>query len=227
MNVTRRSFVSGIGAGAAALALPAAEGQLVFKQTDWHFAEFDKLLKSTAKVKQIFDAKSIADGGFLTPLKNSFNGLHFGFGIPADQIRIVAALHGPANLMNFDDSMWEKYRLGEYTKINDPKTSKPVTRNPFFAKKYGPATDPNDRTSIYQDASIETLQSRGMQLLSCHNSTEGVVHALIEQFSLKTPAEEMVADLQSHMVAGAIAVPAMVAAIALLQSEGHYTYLAA
>jgi hypothetical protein len=226
MNVSRRTFVGGIAAGAAAaVTLPAADAQAVYMRSDWHTAEFDKLLKSTARVRQIFDAKQIADGGFLPQMKNAFNGFHFGFGIPADQIRIVAALHGPANMMNFDDSMWEKYRLGEYLKVMDPKTSKPAIRNIFFAKKYGPATDPNDKTSLFQDTSIEALQSRGMQLLSCHNSTEAQVHILTTELSIKGAVEEIVADLQAHMLPGAIAVPAMVAAISLLQSEGHYTYL--
>jgi hypothetical protein len=31
---------------------------------------------------------------------------HFGFGIPADQIQVVAALHGLSNLLNFEAAAW-------------------------------------------------------------------------------------------------------------------------
>jgi hypothetical protein len=36
-----------------------------------------------------------------------------------------------------------------------------------------------------------------------------------------------VADLQSHTLPGVISVPAMVAAIAMLQNEGRYAYIMA
>ena len=31
-----------------------------------------------------------------------------------------------------EDSMWKKYKLGEYFKINDPKTSAPAVRHPYY-----------------------------------------------------------------------------------------------
>jgi hypothetical protein len=51
--------------------------------------------------------------------------------------------------------------------------------------------------------------------------------ALIKMNALKATAEEVVADLQSHALPGVIFVPAMVAAIALLQTDGHFAYIAA
>jgi intracellular sulfur oxidation DsrE/DsrF family protein len=161
-------------------------------------------------------------------MKNSFNGLQFGYDIPAGEIRIVGAMHGPANLLNFDDSMWAKYKIGDYLKLNDPKTGAPATRNIFFPKRTpAGSSDPNDRAGIYHDVSIEALMARGFQMLSCHNSTEGQAMALISKNALKDPVEDVVQDLQSHSLPGVIAVPAMVAAIAMLQTEGHYAYIVA
>jgi intracellular sulfur oxidation DsrE/DsrF family protein len=227
MQISRRTFV-GTGAaaiGALGVSATTTEAQLVYHHSDWKFAEFDALIKQRARVKQLFDIHAIADGGFLNAIKNSLNGLHFGFEIPADQIKIVVAAHGPSNMLNFDDSMWAKYKLGEFLKLNDPKTGKPTTRNPYFPKGPATSTDPEDRASIFQDTSIEGLQGRGVKFLSCHNSTQAVARELIEQFSLKQPAEEITQDLQSHTVPGVLIVPAMVAAITLLQSEGRYTYI--
>jgi intracellular sulfur oxidation DsrE/DsrF family protein len=102
-------------------------------------------------------------------------------------------------------------------------------RNIFFPAKsapaHGAAEDPNDETSSYQDASIQTLQSRGVQFLCCHTATEEQSRILIKQYSLTQQPEEIVKDLLSHVHPGTLIVPAMVSAIALLQSEGHCSYV--
>lgn len=227
MKFTRRLFVStGAAAlGAIGLASDTATAQLVDKHKDWKFGEFDALLRISARAKQVYDIRPIAEGKFLNNIKNSLNGFHFGFDIPVDQIKIVVAMHGPSNMLNFDDSMWEKYRLGEWLKVTDPKTGKPAVRNLYFAKKTTGSADPEDRASTFQDTSVERLQSRGVKFLSCHTATEEQVSTLIEQYSLKTPPAEIVQELQAHTLPGILIVPAMVATISLLQSEGHYTYI--
>jgi hypothetical protein len=53
----------------------------------------------------------INDGKFLNNMKNSLNGLRFRFGIPKDEIKVAGALHGPADMLNYDDYVWNKYRL--------------------------------------------------------------------------------------------------------------------
>ncbi len=230
MTFSRRSFVNGISTsiaalGALGLSSGSAGAQLIDKHSDWKFGEFDLLLKVSARAKQVYDIRSIADGKFLNNIKNSLNGFHFGFNIPVDQIKLVAAMHGPSNMLNFDDSMWDKYRLGEWLKVDDPKTSKPAIRNIYFPRKPATSTDPEDRASIFQDTTIERLQGRGVKFLSCHTATEEQVHALIEQYALKTPVEEVVKDLEAHTLPGVLVVPSMVATVSLLQSEGRYTYI--
>jgi len=230
-KISRRSFVGRAVIGAAALGTAAAraDAQLVYKSSDWKYADFNRLLKDASRVKQVFDEIQIGDGRFLNNMKNSFNGLQFGFDIPANQIKIIGALHGPANMLNFDDYVWEKYRIGEWLKINDPKTGQPAVRNYFYpaktAQPRSASEDPNDETSTYQDASIQTLQARGVQFLCCHTATEEQSRVLIKQYSLNQQPEEIVKDLLSHVHQGVLVVPAMVAAIGLLQSEGRCTYV--
>jgi hypothetical protein len=230
-KITRRSFVGQAVAGAAILgtAAPGAEAQLVYESSDWKVADFHRLLKDPSRVKQVFDEIQIGDGRFLNNMKNSLNGLQFGFDIPTNQVKMIGALHGPANMLNFNDYVWEKYRIGEWLKINDPKTGQPAVRNFFYpAKSAQPrnaSEDPNDEASSYQDASIQTLQARGVQFLCCHTATEEQSRILIKQFSLTQQPEEIVKDLLAHLHPGILVVPAMVSAIALLQSEGHCTYV--
>jgi intracellular sulfur oxidation DsrE/DsrF family protein len=231
-SINRRRFFGQAAAGLAALSTldMAASAELVYKPSDWKLAEFQKLLAHPAHVKQVYDVANIENGNFLIHICNSLNGLHFGFGIAEASIQIVSATHGPSNLVNYDDSIWEKYQIGEWLKINDPKTGKPATRNIYYASNAGDppvyaSQDPNDMTSRYHDTSIQALQRRGVRFLSCHTATEAQASELIAHNHLTQKREEVVQDLQSHTVPGVLIVPSMVAAIALLQSQGRFTYI--
>jgi len=230
--LTRRSLVGHAAIGLATFGAVAgtANAQLVYKSADWNIADFDRLIKHRARVKQVFDETQIGGGKFLNNMKNSLNGLQFGFNIAADQIKIVAAMHGPANMLNFDDYVWKQYRIGEWLKVEDPLTGQPATRNPFVVSKAGAdmqraSQDPNDENSAFHDTGIQALQARGVQFLCCHTATEEQARVLIKQYGLSQQPEEIVKDLLAHTVRGVLVVPAMVASIALLQSEGRYSYV--
>jgi hypothetical protein len=234
-HLTRRSFFAQSAASLGALGLiggatDSVHAQLVWKGKEWKLAAFNKLAAAPARVKQVYDIAQIGEGKFLNNIKNSLNGLEFGFDVPKGEIKIVAALHGPANMMNFDDSMWGKYRIGEWLHVTDPTTGKPAERNIFYAAR-GPlghsafTKDPDDLESVYQDTSMEALQARGVKFLSCHTAAEEQARILVKHFGLKQEPEEIVKDLLAHAKPHVLVVASMVAAIALLQAEGHYTYI--
>jgi intracellular sulfur oxidation DsrE/DsrF family protein len=227
-KISRRSFVGQAIVGATALGAVAkhTDAQLVYKSSDWKLAEFNRLVKNPSRVKQVFDEIQIGDGRFLNNIRNSLNGLQFGFDIPAGSIKIIAALHGPANMLNFDDYVWKKYGVGEWLKITDPKTGQPAVRNVFYPRRAtSTSKDPNDENSSFQDSSIQELQARGVQFLCCHTATEEQARALIKRNTLTQQPEEIVKDLLSHLQPGVLVVAAMVSAIALLQSEGRCSYV--
>lgn len=235
-NISRRSLLSRAAVGFATIGLfpsavpPISEAQLVWTASEWKLAEFEKLVKDPARIKQVYDVVQIGDGKFLNNIKNSFNGLQFGFAIPERQIRIAAALHGPANMLNYDDYIWEKYQIGEWLKVTDQATGKPAVRNLFYNSKVGlkqesATKNPDDLNSINQDTSIEALQSRGAQFLSCHTALEEQVRVLISRHRLSQSPEDVVKDMLAHTIPGILVVASMGAAIALLQAEGHYTYI--
>jgi hypothetical protein len=231
-NLTRRLFLGQATASVVASGAVTfnANPQLVYKRSDWKIGEFDRLVKNPSHVKQVFDENQIGCGKFLNDIKNSLNGLHFGFNIPSDQIKIIAAMHGPANALNFDDYIWQKYRFGEWLKVQDPKTGQAAVRNPFFASKaapemHYPTQDPDDKNSLFQDTSIQALQLRGVQFLCCHTATEEQARGLIAQQNLRQQPEEIVKELLAHTLPEVLVVASMVAAIALLQTDGHYSYI--
>ncbi len=233
--LSRRSFVATAAAGAAALGTfstlqPAANAQLVYTTADWKVADFNHVVHHPARIKQVYDVVPITGGAFLNNIKNSLNGLHFGFGIPMDQIKIVAALHGPANMLNYDDFIRNKNKNGAWLQVNDPDTDLPAVKNPLYASKVSQGlnsapTDPNNRASIDQDIRMQTLQHRGVKFLSCHTATEEQARGLIAHNKLSDPPEQIVKEMLAHALPGVLVVASMVAAIALLQAEGHYTYL--
>ena len=237
-NITRRSFLSAAPGGLATLgtlARPAhaADAQLVWKSSDWKIGAFRELTEEQAQVKQLFDITQIAKGRFLNNIKNSLNGLHFGFGIPDKQVKIVAALHGPANLLNYDDYVWNKYQVGVWLNVTDPLTGKPAVKNVFYRSNKSAASrelgseDPDNPSSQYQDTSIQMLQFRGVQFLACHTATEEQAQVLVRRNNLSQSREEIVNDMLAHTLPRVLVVASMAAAIALLQAEGRYTYITA
>ncbi|MFP5230568.1 MAG: hypothetical protein ACLGXA_23365 [Acidobacteriota bacterium] len=231
-QLTRRSFVAATaGVAAAGLftsSLPA-DAQLVWTTSEWNLAGFHKLTAHPARVKQVYDVTRIGEGKFLNNIKNSLNGLRFGFGIPEEQIKIAAALHGAANMLNYDDYVWKKYQIGAWLKVTDPVTGQPAERNPFYPAA-APATgdtaeDPDSEHSLYQARTIQDLQNRGVQFLSCHTATEEQARILARLNHLTDSPEAIVHDMLAHTIPGVLVVASMVAAIALLQTDGHYSYI--
>lgn len=230
-NFSRRQFVeaaaAAAGLAAATSSAPALHAQLVDRSSDWKLSEFQHLVNTPARIKQVYDIIPIGEGKFLNNIKNSLNGLHFGFGYPAHQIQVVAALHGPSNLINYDDYVWEKYRIGEWLNVEDPATGKPATRNIFYSGQmpHFTSTDVESEDSLYQSTKVQVLQSRGVRFLSCHTASEEQARALVKRQHLSTTPDEIVKDWQTHTIPGVLIVASMVAAIAVLQCEGHYSYI--
>jgi intracellular sulfur oxidation DsrE/DsrF family protein len=217
--------------GVSSEAQRTAEAQLVWKGSEWKLAEFQKLVSYPARVKQVFDVTQITGGKFLNNIKNSLNGLQFGFDIPKDQIKIAAGLHGPANLTNYDDFIWNKYRIGEWLNVIDPATGKPAVRNIFYPAAHALdaaafAQDPSEENSVYQDISVQALEARGVQFLSCHTAIEEQARILVKREKLTQTPEEVVREMLAHTVPGVLVVASMVAAVALLQTEGRFAYTA-
>jgi len=218
------------GALCAAASDPSiGSAQLVYRRNDWKAEEFQELLHKPGRIRQVFEVIVINDGKFLNNIKNSLNGLEFGFSIPPKQVQIVAALHGPPNMINFDDTIWAKYRVGEWLGVNDPETGRPALRNIFYSSKFAKAPDsmedPSDEKSGFQDKSVQGLQRRGVKFLSCHTASEEQARVLVGRLKLTEGPEAVVKDMQAHVLPNVLIVPAMVATLALMQIDGHYSYV--
>jgi hypothetical protein len=236
-DLTRRSFASKAAACFAALSAfsamkQPAQAQIVWTASEWKLGTFDQLLGEKARIKQLFDITQVENGAALAKVKNSLNGLHYGFGVPVEEIKVVGGMHGPSNLLNFDDYVWSKYKIGAWLKIDDPATGQPAVQNPYYASKLTEdaaritaTTDRNDAHSPLQDASMQGLQRRGVRFLGCHTALEYQVRELIQHYSLSEEPETIVHDMLAHTQPGVLLTASMASAIALLQCEGKYSYI--
>jgi hypothetical protein len=128
--------------------------------------------------------------------------------------------------MAFNDAMWAKYQLGDYTGLKD-KSGRPYTRNVF----YRPTPDdagiliqafqtPNipELAGAVPGLGIESLQKMGAKFLLCNNALGAWCLEL--QARGKGKADDLQKELAGNMLPGVTPVPAMVIAIEKAQAAG-------
>ena len=211
------------GAPANADSVPGGT-KFVERKADFDEAAFDKAVSRPADIRQVFEPVGF-NPTILNSVKNSLNGLEFGFGYSADRIAIVVASHGPSSAYTFSDYVWQKYKIGQYIKANDASGA-PLVANSFLKAKATDPANPDDPKGMYHDTQIETLQKRGVVFLTCHTAVEEHARKLVTQGFAPAGMSptEVANDILTHLIPGAIVVPSMVATVAVLQAKHDYTY---
>jgi hypothetical protein len=199
----------------------------VERRADFDAQVFASIVGRPAQIRQLYEATSFVPG-VLSSIKNSLNGLQFGFGYPAKEICIALAGHGPSAVYGYSEYLWSKYRIGEFFKLADT-AGRPIRTNVYLDSHapLDPTVDPDDERSMYQDASIAMLQRRGLIVLTCHTAVEEQARGLVQKgfAPAKMSSSEVAVDILTHLVDGALVVPSMVATIAVLQNTYRYAYL--
>jgi intracellular sulfur oxidation DsrE/DsrF family protein len=200
---------------------------LIARQAHFDWAGFEALVGGDVEIRQVWEAFSFRPPVF-NNLKNSLNGLEYGFGFPPDRIRLVFAPHGPSNAYNYNDHIWQKYRIGEAMNLRDAK-GELVTSNLFL--KPNPAlsgsADLNDERGAQQDTSIERLHERGVVFLACATALQEQAR-IVRDGGFAPPgltATDIARDMLANLIPMAHLVPSMVATIAVLQQRYGYAYL--
>jgi hypothetical protein len=221
---------SGIAAAGAAPALAQSVPggtHFVERRADFDFKAFDAAVGRPAQVRQAWEAVAFRPGVW-NNVKNAMNGLQFGFGYAADAIAMAWCGHGPSAAYGYSDYVWKKYQIGTFFGLKNDAGSA-IVSNVFLARKNAaaPQADPDDPAGLYQDTSIEALQSRGLVMLACHTAVEEQARGIVKKglAPAGASASDVADDILTHLIPGAIVVPSMVAAIAVLQQNYHYTYI--
>lgn len=216
----------GAGTATADAAVPGGTA-LVERRADFDEAAFSRIVGRPAKIRQVVESIAF-NPTTLGNIKNTLNGLQFGFGYAPSAIAVAMANHGASTAYVLSDAMWKKYRLAEFYKI-PAQNGAALTANAYYPAKsgYDRQASPDDEHGMYQDTSIEMLQRRGLIVLACHTAIEEQSRKLVAQGFAPPGAtpKDVADDLLTHLIRGALVVPSMVATIAVLQAEYHYTYL--
>lgn len=179
MRVHRRAFLGWATAVGSTLGLVGARRADAHALPPGAFDSptYNRALAAETGYRVVFQSPNIEasikvedrlDHLLLAQANNWLNGFQFSYNTRPEDLHLVSATYGSANLLTYDDTVWQKYRMGEKYGVIDPKTGQPATRNLFWASRNGPSasTDPNNPKSAYRDNGIEALQRRGVLFLT-------------------------------------------------------------
>jgi hypothetical protein len=210
----RRSFVTLIAsfAGLSALDGRASAGQFPARVNppsagQWDLAWFDAFKGAH---KQVYDYGTFELPNDTRPLrfvKNYLDTYREVFGLQGAEINTAVGISRSCFPINVSDAVWQKYKIGERWKINDPATNQASVRNIFLSDG---------------DLSVKAMQARGTAFWQC-NVALGAVAQLLGQATGAAVAEVR-ADLVAGLNPGVHLVPAHVMALGIAQEHG-FTYM--
>ena len=206
----RRSFFTTLAsvAGIAALRPGDAAAQAAAPSA----GPFDMawLEQVKGKHKQLYDLGAWnlgEDGRPLRFCKNFLDTFRDVYKLEHPGVNTAVGVSGPAIALNMTDRIWEKYKLGERSKIIDPMTKQPSVRNIFYDGS---------------DISVKAMQARGTIFWQCNVALGNVAQQLADQF--KMPFAEVRTDLVAGLNPGVKLMPSHVMSLALAQEKG-FTYM--
>ncbi len=222
----RRGFLGRLVGAAAALGV-AGDGQRAEAQTpgpeDW-------IKNVTGTHRCLFDFPQHKNGLPLLHIVNYLNTYATAYKTAPGQVAAVGTFYGIGGQSSiplaFNDAMWAKYGLSEYTGLKDA-SGKPYMRNVF----HKPTGDDlhllmqvvqSPRIPMLAGAmpalGIESLQKMGTTFLLCNNAFGGWCAEL--EARGKGKMADLETELRANLLPGVITVPAMVIAIESAQRAG-------
>jgi len=204
---TRRSFLAAvsiaggaatIGSGSSVLAAGAPASPAFDR------AAFEARIRLPFRHRQAFAGAAVSDGAVFGFMANSLDAYERGFGEGPGTLHVAAVLYRTGVVMALDDDAWRALNIVDFVHgRSDRATAPPGAGNPFLS-------GPTGRT-------IADLQQRNASLFVCRNALEDVARHLSTNIDA----------LRSHLIPGAMVVPAGVAAINALQEERFTLFVAA
>ena len=163
--VARRSFLTRLGAGAAAFGAAFTVGetetraQAAAQPAPWQpvrHAEDDWLEEGRAKHRFFFDTTEVRGLGHAIFWANNYCTVSRGaaYGLTDADSSVVICLRHESAPFAFTDAMWAKYgpALSEHAAFSDPKTKQPATVNVFQARATTTFSAIAGRRSIHSSA---------------------------------------------------------------------------
>jgi intracellular sulfur oxidation DsrE/DsrF family protein len=207
----RREFLGQLSMLGAVLAVDAdeLEASSIRQESAWDTSWIDKL--ATAQYRVVFNGSEIADGTVLSHAAGFLADFHEVHGTRDTQTRPVIVFRRGGTPIAFNDTIWNRYALGEQLKIDDPATNARAKRNVFWKPRPGASPE-----SV--DSKLESLHQRGLISLVCNIAVRNWAAGLAEK--ARRDPEEVRAEVRANLVPGAILVPSGVYGLIRAQNAG-------
>lgn len=226
--LARRTFLSRVGAGAAAFGAAFGAASAVQAQAapapataagGWQPArhpEDDWFEQTTAKHRFFMDTTTPdALGQAMAFARNFFEANASGYGLTdADVAQIICVRHRSTPFA-FSDAMWAKYGAALSERSDgflDPKTKQAPTANLYQAAGYGRVLKNNDVT-------LDALVKRGLRLAVCASATRRAATLIAGKSGAKV--DDIFKELTEHLVPNSHMVPAGIVAVNRAQERGY------
>lgn len=201
----RRSFLRALAVGAAAVGIPWGEAAAaaIEPADPMSDAWLDRI---KGRHRQVFDAVSTNDGWaavFATTLMDSYNWQK----ISDAAVTPVVVFRHMGMPLALRDEIWEKYKLGEFLKVNDPKTNAPATRNVF-----------QGNIAMHPGLTYEALIKRGAVIVACNFALTVLSGMTAQQAGV--PADEAKKEWTAGIIKGVALAPSGVYAVNRAQERG-------
>jgi intracellular sulfur oxidation DsrE/DsrF family protein len=208
----RREFLGQLGLMALVASAPthatAAEVPRPHESSPWDLSWVERV--SAASYKAVIDSTNISDGGALGLAADVLDMFRDVYGSDG-KTHVVVVMRQMAVPMALQDSLWDRYAIGEDRKVNDPVTKAPARRNPYLR----PA--PND-PDYEVESKIEKLLPRGLTILVCNRAAMNTARSMAEK--QKKDPEQAKADVRNGLVPGAYLMPDGIFALVRAQNAG-------
>jgi intracellular sulfur oxidation DsrE/DsrF family protein len=230
-SLARRSFLSRLGAGAAAFGAalggasaaqaqtaPATGGSFTparHAEDDW----FDQT--GSAKHRLFFDTTSAEAAGYsLFWSRNFYTANASGYKLTDPDLAVVICLRHESTSFAFTDAMWAKYgpmlseRAGHFV---DPKTKQVPTLNVYMTTGYGEQLKNGNVT-------FDAMAKRGARFAVCSLATRAAAGLIAQKTGANVDA--IVKELTDNLVPNGHMVPAGIVAVNRAQERGYtFTYV--
>jgi intracellular sulfur oxidation DsrE/DsrF family protein len=203
---SRRTFLAATGAVTAS---PPPVAALATPGNTYDFAAIDAALGRAARHRQVFAVARVADGVAFALMTHGIDAYEVARGEGRGSLYAAAVFYARGVILGVGDAMWRRYRLAEHARRRgDELAVEGTTGHPFA-----------DR--------IASLEKRGASFFVCDNALRDWATYLVTTagFSADSP-ESVHAEFRRNLVAGALLVPAGVAALNDAQ-ERRFTFVQA
>ncbi len=213
----RRRFLASLASGAAAVSLATIPSMNLHAENNFIPAPDDPdawFNKIKGKHRIIFDAPEPHEV-FTFAWPRIFLVTNAATGSPEKDCSVVVVLRHTAMGFALNNELWEKYKLGELFKADDPKTKAPATRNAFWKPQKGDFSVPGiGEVQI----GINELQASGVMFCVCNMAM--TVYSAVAAGMMNMKAEDVYKEWKAGVLPGIQIVPSGVWAVGRAQEHG-------